>query len=254
MALLSASNRACRIRGRDVTLQHAAVGTCQQFGVVLHECLCLGSNVVATVAQLSSGLPFKLAKCHAVQQALRGWHSLHPGSRQQDGAEFCTVVLAKLVGISWGSYEARCQFDAPETHALHQPVLLQLPMHHQGAAALTLQALILEWHEATGKLQAMTSRHEALCLQLERCSDVGTKNRSPVSVPRAEVLIPIFGGLGLQVEWRAYKVRAMLIHTGESTCSGHFRTILLQEQATWLADDDCRPATCRITSEDDRDL
>ena len=209
---------------------------------------------VATVAQLSSGLPFKLTKCPAVQQALREWHSLHPGSRQQDGAEFCTVVLAKLVGISWGSYEARCQFDEPEKHALHQPVLLQLPKHSPKQEAITLQALILDWHEATGKLQALTSPHEALCLQLERCSDVGTKNRHSISVPRAEVLIPTFGGPGLQVEWRPYQVRAMLMHKGERACSGHFRTILIQEKATLLADDGCQPAACRITSEDERDL
>ena len=156
--------------------------------------------------------------------------------------------------MSWGSYEARCQFAEPEKHALHQPMLLHLPKHSPKQDVTPLQALILEWHEATRKLQALASPSEALCLQLERCSDAGTKNRHSVGVPRAEVLIPAFAGPGLQVEWRPYQVRALLMHKGERASSGHFRTILIQEEATLLADDGHRPEPCRITSEDERDL
>ena len=69
------------------------------------------SSGVASMADL------KLAQCSAMQQALRKeWHTLHPRGHQQDGAEFCTVVLAKLAGISWGHYDSRCQFEQPEKH------------------------------------------------------------------------------------------------------------------------------------------
>ena len=201
---------------------------------------------IATVARLSSGLPFKLTKCPALQQALREWYSLHPGSKQQDGAEFCTVELAKMVGIQWGTYAARCQFDVPEKHALHQPILLlPLPSRHPAKQQITLQALIFEWHEAMGKLRALESRPEVMRLQLERCSDIHTKKRN---------LFPVFAGTGLRVEWHSYHIRALLMHRGERPSRGHFRTILFQGSDTWLADDGRVPATCKVTGEDERDL
>ena len=38
---------------------------------------------------------------------------------QQDGAEFCTAVLSRMLGLDWGMFEGRRQFDVPEKHALH---------------------------------------------------------------------------------------------------------------------------------------
>ena len=114
---------------------HLYLPACQSVGAL---------QGIATVAQLSSGLPFKLTKCPAVQQALREWHSLHPGSKQQDGAEFCTVVLAKMVGIQWGTYDARCQFDVPEKHALHQPILLS-QSHSKSRSKLSCLSGMRTW-------------------------------------------------------------------------------------------------------------
>ena len=212
---------------------------------------------VANLAKLGSGRPIKLTQCPAVRNALREWHTLHPGGAQQDGAEFCTVVIAGLVGFCWGSYQARCQFEPPENHALHQPLLLQLPSGRKTVQPVTLQALVTEWHEACGKLQALAAGHAMICLQIERCSALHVKNRLPVSVPSCRTLLfPVFCAeqRHLQVHWQEYTIRAMVIHRGERPSHGHFHTVLFDDSQAWLADDGSGPRPYKVVRDDERDL
>ena len=51
----------------------------------------------------NSGRPLKLVECISLQTAMRQWCAKRPVNTQQDGAEFCTVVLSRLVGFDWGT-------------------------------------------------------------------------------------------------------------------------------------------------------
>ena len=242
----------------------------EQCGMVLHELVHMGVmwsmtflrrpveawgalQGVASLARLSSGRPFKLMQCPAIKSALREWLAHHPRT-QQDGAEFCAVVTAKLVGYDWGSYQARCQFEQPENHALHQPLLLQLPSGRQAQQPVTLQALVLEWHEASSRLQALTAGPELVSLQLERCSELNVKNRMPIRPPCRTVMLPVFCGDQLQVQWQEYTIRAMVIHRGERPSQGHFHTVLLDERQALMADDGSNPQPYQVGKDDERDL
>ena len=127
-----------------------------------------------------------------------------------------------------------------EKHSLPCSVVLQLPdagLHPD----VPLQALIIRWHEDQGRLQALLSQPQLVCLQLARGLRHHTKSSTRISWETTRLMMPTFQGQGCTVDWRPYCIRAAVEHQGSSAASGHYVAKLFSQQGMWTADDGMCP-------------
>ena len=161
-----------------------------------------------------------------VRSTLRSWPF---NRRQQDAAEFITVLLQSL-GLSTLAWEARYP-DPGGLQILHTggaPISLQLRAEPCG-----MQDLIEDWHHQV-YMHALTKQDGPILLHLARNANA-VKNEAPISIASL-VWLPFFGE-GIDVSWRPFQVRATVEHHGESVVTGHYRAVL-KTASGWMHTDD----------------
>ena len=63
--------------------------------------------------------PINIKACNVYCKA---WSTGHRGFQQQYSAEFCADAAHGMLGVSWGSFEERCQTEPPVRHSLQCPI------------------------------------------------------------------------------------------------------------------------------------
>ena len=175
---------------------------------------------------------------------------------QQDAAEFTTLYLAAVCGMTSGVAEGR---QVQQSHAVcdvHRMLLLQVPSRHE---SWLLQEILDEWHLQHGPLQALTAPVQHLCLRLDTCNARGVKSTQSIVIGE-KLLLPCFASAtdassqnaaldarsltppDQHVLWHEYTVRAVVQHHGPSYRAGHYTAILIQDFPKALRlDDACTP-------------
>ena len=121
------------------------------------------------------------------------------------------------------------------------PILLPEPLLTQQECAL--QSLIDAWKFQAAP-HALATDPSKLLLQLNRFREVGgvyAKSTTPV-VPTDTLSIPVFHDDGLQRGTLRYRLRAAIIHIGDTPQSGHYRAVTFHVGATAYLHDDNKVA------------
>ena len=139
-----------------------------------------------------------------------------------------------------------------EKHTLRSPILLSMPA--RPVQSVSLQELILQWHEDGVDLQALWGEPHMLCVQIERSQGPQGKSNIRVMFEGMQVWVPGFVGAGLEIQWLHYSVTACVMHRGQSHSSGHYQAVLMQPTVQWLADDGMPPQAYTWNPADERDV
>ncbi|OLQ02824.1 hypothetical protein AK812_SmicGene14277 [Symbiodinium microadriaticum] len=173
---------------------------------------------------------------HVLASVTRGWTF---DGNQHDSAEFLSAILLNLPGIQVCSWETRSPMA--EGYVVDEeglsPIFLAAPL------ADNLQAMINQWSNQTPVHALITAERYAL-LALPRY--VGeSKNSSPIRLQET-LSLPVFEAEGSALTWHSFILRAGVIHLGEETTSGHYRSLIRTEAQWFLADDSRPPTACNL--------
>ena len=117
------------------------------------------------------------------------------------------------------------------------PIFLAAPL------AADLQAMINQWSNQT-PVHAMITAERYAILALPRYVGAG-KNSSPIRLQET-LSLPVFEAEGSDLSWHSFGLRAGVIHTGEETTSGHYRSFIRTATQWFLADDSRPPTACNL--------
>ena len=96
-----------------------------------------------------------------------------------------------------------------------------------GLCSATLQDTINAWNQQHVDHASTCIPHQ-LFIALPRYrqhEDVVVKHRIFLNLTNKEIVLTVFTGEGsLQVTWEAYSITTAIVHLGEHTCAGHYRT------------------------------
>ena len=161
----------------------------------------------------------------------------HEG-RQQDAADFLTFLRQQsLLSSFGGQWLVMHESQLTDAGSLC-PIILQgdLPKLCGDRQACRLQEIVDAWHLQSGS-PALYSEARCVALQLNRF-----QQRAGVAKCRSRVALPLRVHLPCWVEGvirlKPFLVRAALIHLGESTRNGHYRSVLFETSGRcWYTDD-----------------
>ena len=203
---------------------------------ILHWVMPAVSVPVLQEAYRASQLARITPEHHVLAAVTRGWTF---DGNQHDSAEFLSAILLNLPGIQVCSWETRSPMDAGyvvDEEGL-SPIFLAAPL------ADNLQAMIDQWSNQTPVHALITAERYAL-LALPRYVGEG-KNGSPIRLQET-LSLPVFEAEGSALTWHSFLLRAGVIHLGEETTSGHYRSLIRTEAQWFLADDSRPPAACNL--------
>ena len=170
-------------------------------------------------------VPFWLTFLQQFQTQLRASYD-----RQQDAVEFLGFLLEYAQPSAYtGLWQSRYSFGTitcvADSGHLYQPMTLELNSNG-------LQASIVDWHLQTFP-HALRQAPRMLFFQLKRWAQKDPRRPAQKDLTRypfevgAAVDLPLFArAQGLHVLWQRYRLVTILIHTGLSPWSGHYRSIL----------------------------
>ena len=170
-------------------------------------------------------VPFWLTFLQQFQTQLRTSYD-----RQQDAVEFLGFLLEYAQPSAYtGLWQSRYSFGTitcvADSGHLYQPITLDLNSNG-------LQASIVDWHLQTFP-HALRQAPRMLFFQLKRWAQKDPRRPAQKDLTRypfevgAAVDLPLFArAQGLHVLWQRYRLVTILIHTGLSPWSGHYRSIL----------------------------
>ena len=150
--------------------------------------------------------------------------------RQQDAVEFLGFLLEYAQPPAYtGLWQSRYSFGpvtcVADSGHLYQPITLELNSNG-------LQASIEDWHLQTFP-HALRQAPRMLFFQLKRWAQKDPRRPAQKDLTRypfevgAAIDLPLFArAQGLHVQWQRYRLVTILIHTGLSPWSGHYRSIL----------------------------
>ena len=177
-----------------------------------------------------------LLQCIPYCKSARDWWHAHPIGVQQDAAEFTTVFLAAVCGMTSGVAERRQMQQSRDVCDVHRMLLLSVPSRHEH---WSLQDILEDWHLQHGPLQALTAPVQHLCLRLDCCDIRGNKRMQQIIIDAPQVLLPCFTAEPAvsqsvmppdqNVLWNVYTVRSVVQHHGPTYKAGHYTAIVLQE-------------------------
>ena len=110
-----------------------------------------------------------------------------------------------------------------------------------GASPVTLDELINDWADEEGG-QFLFGAPDALVLQLQRFQlkdGTWTKHDRELDLG-TEINIP-FSEDGNHIHQAVYRIVSLVLHQGAGHQNGHYQTVLLMDNAMWLADDEAYP-------------
>ena len=122
------------------------------------------------------------------------------------------------------------------------PINLDLP---ETAGTISLQQLVLEWRANQLSIQALADAPQLLMVRLmgfTRRDNQSCKNTASVAIPTTVQML-VFDDASLQCSYVAYRVSAILMHTGHTPQAGHYTARLLPlsgqdaEITQWSTDD-----------------
>ena len=203
---------------------------------ILHWVMPAVSVPVLQEAYRASQLARITPEHHVLAAVTRGWTF---DGNQHDSAEFLSATLLNLPGIQVCSWETRSPMEAGyvvDEEGL-SPIFLAAPL------ADDLQAMINQWSNQTPVHALITAERYAL-LALPRYVGEG-KNSSPIRLQET-LSLPVFEAEGSALSWHSFLLRAGVIHLGEETTSGHYRSLIRTESQWFLADDSRPPTACNL--------
>jgi len=156
--------------------------------------------------------------------------SNHGSISQHDAAEFIGSWLHQLgqqpLDMRW---ERRMEENAI-THKVDEstatlPLFLQFSSLLTQLHRCTLTDLFKCWHQADGMIAALLQPSQALCVHIDRCTQVHQTLTKCVTIvdPDADCVIPMFSDSTLQCEELEYYCVAIQSHLGTDQ-AGHYRT------------------------------
>ena len=158
---------------------------------------------------------------------LADWFDTHSFSDQHDAGEFAGWFRQRLLEKTLPHY-MQAEWSARLTHSIEDKatVFAPVPLACAAEGSVTLQQLILTWHQQESFVHAFTCDSPWICLQISRCPTIGTKSHCSVEWDRRVPLqVPVFrANQGLQVEWHDFVVTAGITHKGEAPTQGHYQS------------------------------
>ena len=121
-----------------------------------------------------------------------------------------------------------------------------------GDSPVTLDELINDWANEEGG-QFLFGAPDALVLQLQRFQlkeGTWTKHDRELDL-LTEINIP-FSEDGNHIHQAVYRIVSLVLHQGEGHQNGHYQTVLLMDNAMWLADDEAYPVPLSHLSQQQR--
>ncbi|OLP91680.1 LINE-1 retrotransposable element ORF2 protein [Symbiodinium microadriaticum] len=203
---------------------------------ILHWVMPAMSAPVLQEAYRASQLARITPEHHVLSAITRGW--TFDGS-QHDSAEFLSAILLNLPGMQVCSWETRSPMEAGyvvDEEGL-SPIFLAAPF------AADLQAMINQWSNQK-PVHAMITAERFAILALPRYVGAG-KNSSPIRLQET-LSLPVFEAEGSALSWHSFSLRARVIHIGEETTSGHYRSLIRTATQWFLADDSRPPTVCNL--------
>ena len=163
-----------------------------------------------------------------------GWYY---GIRQQDAAEFLTILLRLVSPLIWQS-RLRQAGDLVQTR--DSGLIITLDLSSQQSS---LQQLIFDWH-GQHSTHALSAEPSLLCIQLGRYPG-HQKIARPINLPNTLELPAFIAADTVAVQWLRYSVTSVVIHLGRSPLACHYRALLQSDGAWFYTNDHVR--ACRTT-------
>eukprot|EP00438_Fugacium_kawagutii_P030328 Skav223211 [mRNA] locus=scaffold2231:6851:12852:- [translate_table: standard] len=197
---------------------------------------------------------FNVRQSHWFEHLLQDW----PRFQEADAAEFTHHLLlgvrSTAVHLHW---ERRCEktFNSAATtvedkNEGYELLRIQLQQFERHVHDVTLQTLINAWHETDGMRTALRPGAKLTCLLIDRFYELeGKIHKSKARVAFGQTCyLPVFRkDTGLLVEFRPFRVMAVVMHSGPGGHGGHYKAMLRihpseQPLADWLdCNDNRRP-------------
>eukprot|EP00438_Fugacium_kawagutii_P035027 Skav228314 [mRNA] locus=scaffold3685:30397:36963:- [translate_table: standard] len=200
-----------------------------------------------------SPLPLNLRKVAEFQSLLQGEWTVDDLLVQQDCNEFCQFFLNQLkphfIHCGWEPLAVHRGFHlderAGEKGSQRFPLRLNLKQcqHH----APTLQTLINDWFDTWGLRRCLVCHSPGLCIQIDRGSEQGMCD-TPIHFLDRDFTVPVYDSIAQQVRFPTYCVKALIIHTGNTMQSGHYRACLRTDSHWYIYDDNVLPVKLQTWS------
>ena len=173
---------------------------------------------------------------------LLGWRDINV---QHDGAEFLLHILPR---VSWLDTRTGWETRTVQDGQVHRQVNSNMPIlmlnPAEGLISSNIADAVQTWHLQAGVIvQALVHAPHDLVIHLPRFREAEAgivKHRIPLSLGPGLIKLPVFTGPNnTECSWFTYTIRAALLHLGETTTSGHYRSLLIdaRAQTCWLTDD-----------------
>ena len=166
-----------------------------------------------------------------------GWPKPHC---QHDWVEFTAFLLPQLPGGSFRGYWSGIRLDSGRVRItdrgrLSHAIALSTPVK----PTMSVQQLLYNW-QAQEACYALDGEADMILLQLPRFATVRRnvqKLTQPYDIPHLlQVPIHLREQPG-DVRWATYRAVICVQHLGATTQAGHYQTVMLSSQGSWITDD-----------------
>ena len=174
----------------------------------------------------------------------QGW-SVDDLMVQHDLIEFGQFLLFKLqpsfLSGHWAPLPLLNGTALGDTHLWSEKgcncAAIALPLIDVNQDSVNLQTLVHQWHDALGLCKLLSQASSALCLCLERATEIDTPKLQTKVLIDEMIAFPTYDLTNEDYTWTTYTPVGLAVHLGHTIRSGHYRAILKQD-STWYAYDD----------------
>ena len=193
---------------------------------------------------------------HSFRNLLGNWLTSERIELQHDIHEFAQYLIAQLqptmFDLTWWPKWSLANGPAADQNVDDYPrggkwdilslALPEVTTTELKTISIELQALINFWHDGTGMCNVFTKCSQGQVIHVNRQLDA-RKSQRPIHIPNS-VSIPVAATYDVETSWIEYSIHAITYHLGQHVDSGHYRTVLLQNDpqngSVWKDYDDSK--------------
>ena len=204
--------------------------------------------------------PLSLRRHAQLQSGFAQWQQLRGESSttQQDYGEFLhyfhSWICSRHVALTTSRrFITGDMIRTAEKSDAYAPILLHADLWTDLPKPVSFQAVVDQWQQSNGMIQALDQASHIVCFQICRFQDTNEIDRTALAVDPHRVNLPCFTDSRLGIARIPYHIAALVHYSGNSR-GGHYNCVIAHldkyGETTWLFhDDNCKPIGWKMIPE-----